>query len=69
LRSPLSEWLGERRPYPFRSKMAKVELHALRWIKAGWKKSSPFHRSRYTSKYAAPREKIVDMLEKSTSDR
>jgi hypothetical protein len=26
LRSPLSEWMGEQYPYPFRSQMAKVEL-------------------------------------------
>jgi hypothetical protein len=30
LRSPLFEWMGEAYPYPFRSQMAKVELHALR---------------------------------------
>ena len=28
-RSPLSEWMGEGHPYPFRSKMAKVELYGV----------------------------------------
>jgi hypothetical protein len=31
--------------------------------------SLPIHRSRYTAKYAAPRKKIADMEEKSTSER